>query len=129
MKKKHFAVVVDEYSVMVGIITLSDILEEIIGTIYDEYDVHKQDIKKINEKEFIINASLPIHEFIQELGVEIENYEDYTTLGAFLIDEFGYIPEKNEEITINNLYFKILSIENHKINKAINKVYFYILDE
>jgi putative hemolysin len=116
-ENKHFGIVIDEYSVMIGIITLSDILEEIIGTIYDEYDVHKQQIKKINENEFLVSGSIPMHEFIDETDARIESYEEYTTLAAFLIDKFGYIPKESEEIKIGQYFFKILSMDDKRISK------------
>ncbi len=117
INKKHFAIVINEYSVMSGIVTLTDIMEEIIGNIYDEYDIHKSRIKNINENTFILHGSLPMHEFLNEFDIDIDESNEYATLAGFLIEQFGYIPKESEEIIINNYIFKILLVEKNIIKK------------
>lgn len=116
-QNKHFAIVIDEYSVILGIITLADILEEIIGNVYDEYDNLQNYLQKISTNRYIILGTMPMHELIEELKLELKNDDECPTIAGYVINHFGYIPQANEEIEIKNYKFKIIAIENNKINK------------
>lgn len=116
-RKIHIAVAVDEYGGISGIISLEDILELIVGDIQDEFDDEKDDIVKINEGIYICDARTTIDELNETLNVKLPD-EDFETLGGFLFELFGKIPENLEKISYENLDFIVQSIDGHKINSV-----------
>ena len=117
---KQIAIVVDEYGGTSGIVTMEDILEEIVGEIYDEYDIVDNDYKKINGNTWILNGNIPLFEMENLLDVEIED-EESDTLSGFLVDYMGKVPEvsdKGKEIKIDNITYTILEVENKHISKV-----------
>ena len=122
---RHMGIVVDEYSVFLGIITLEDIIEKIVGAIYDEYDDkkniihHHKDIDENNEIEASGDNSL--QDIVRNYNLYIQNPENYTTLAGFIIEKIERIPEKDEEIKIDNYIFIIKEIAHNKILRVIIK--------
>ncbi len=114
----HFAVLIDEYGGFSGIVTMEDLIEEIVGDIDDEYDDDEPEIKKINSKTWYAKGSLSIKELNANIGSNIdEEAEDYDTLGGLLFYLMGRIPEDSEKpfIEYENIDFMIDQIENKKI--------------
>ncbi len=115
VKKLHLAIVVDEYGGVGGIVTLEDILEEIVGDIHDEFDPDElPELEKINPSTWEFDPRMLISDFNEELGLDIPS-EDFDTIGGFVFDLFGRVPEKNETAKYNNLTFKIKDISGPKI--------------
>lgn len=116
--KKHMAVLIDEYGGFSGIVTIEDLIEEVMGDIEDEYDNDEPKIKKIDPNTYIIDGMLSIDDFSEFFNVKIES-EDYDTIGGFLIDYLGRIPENTDENTIEyeNLILKIIDIKEKRIEK------------
>ena len=114
--KKQIAIVVDEYGGTAGIVTMEDILEEIVGEIYDEYDNEDLRYKKIDENTYIIEGNIAIYDAEKILGIEIEDGE-YDTLAGYLIEKLGRIPKSGEELTVEtkDAIYKIEKIKNKKI--------------
>ena len=114
--KKQIAIVVDEYGGTAGIVTMEDILEEIVGEIYDEYDNEDLRYKKIDENTYIIEGNIAIYDAEKILGIEIEDGE-YDTLAGYLIEKLGRIPKPGEELTVEtkDAIYKIEKIKNKKI--------------
>ncbi|MDO5649269.1 MAG: hemolysin family protein [Gallicola sp.] len=116
--RKHMAILIDEYGGFSGIVTMEDILEEIVGDIDDEYDHDEPDIRIIDSKNFYARGSVSIKEINSKLGTDFdENSDDFDTLGGLLITEMGYIPEEEEHKTIEimNARFFIHRIEDKRI--------------
>ncbi|MCI8273113.1 MAG: HlyC/CorC family transporter [Clostridia bacterium] len=117
--KKHIAVIIDEYGGTAGIITMEDILEEIVGDIYDEYDDIEEDYEKIDETTYMVSGSMPIYDVNKLLEVNIPE-GDYDTLSGYLQEELGRIPEEEENpiIETEELTLKIEEYEDKRILKV-----------
>lgn len=117
--KQQMAIVMDEYGQMSGIITLEDILEEIVGNIMDEYDEEEEPIHKLAEESFMMDGLTQLDEIEDVLGIEIE--EDFDTLNGLLISKLEHIPKENEKAVIEykGYVFTILSIDNKKIGTVM----------
>jgi putative hemolysin len=116
--KKHMAVLIDEYGGFSGIVTIEDLIEEVMGNIEDEYDDEEPEIRKIDNNTFIVDGMTPIDDFNDYFNVNIQS-EDYDTIGGFLISLLGRIPENTEEqnIEYDNLIFKITEIKEKRIER------------
>ena len=117
--KKHIAIIIDEYGGTAGIITMEDILEEIVGDIYDEYDEIEEEYEKIDDKTYILSGSMTIYDVNKLLESNIpEGY--YDTLSGYLQEELGRIPseEENPIIETDELTFKIEEYEDKRILKV-----------
>lgn len=117
--KKQIAIVVDEYGGTAGIITMEDIIEEIVGEIYDEYDIEEVKYKKIDTNTFIIDGEMPIYEVERILEIDLPD-GDYDTISGYLLFELNRIPNDREEkiiIETDKIIYKIEKIENNRIKK------------
>lgn len=117
--KNHMAVLIDEYGGFSGIVTIEDLIEEIVGNIFDEYDdIKSEDIKSIDAHTFIVDGIVPINDINETLHVELPS-ENYDTIGGFVLDLLGSIPKEDEEhiIEYENLIFKIEKVNEKRIEK------------
>lgn len=116
-RKLHIAVVVDEYGGFSGIVTLEDILEEIVGDINDEYDsVELPEIEKIGKNMFDVDPRMPIGDFNEKLGLGLSQ-EGFDTIGGYVFDLFGKIPEKGESVRDGNVQFTVKEISGTILNR------------
>lgn len=117
--KKQMAIVIDEYGGTAGLITMEDILEEIVGDIFDEYDEFEEEYEKIDDKTYIISGKMPIYDVNKLLNSNIPE-GDYDTLSGYLQEELGRIPtdEENPIIETKELTFKIEEYEDKRIIKV-----------
>ena len=117
--KKHMAIVVDEYGGTAGLITMEDIIEEIVGDIFDEYDDIEEECEKIDDNTYILSGSMPIYDVNKLLSSNIPE-GDYDTLSGYLQEELGRIPtdEENPVIETEELIFKIEEYEDKRILKV-----------
>jgi magnesium and cobalt transporter len=115
--RNHIAIVIDEHSNVSGLVTLEDLIEEIIGEIDDEHDVSSREfiIQQAHNK-YIIDALLALDDFNDRFNTSFVD-EDIETLGGFLINKFEKVPTKQEIIEINNFIFTVLSADSKKINR------------
>lgn len=102
-KKNHLAIVIDEYGTFVGIITIEDILEELVGDILDEFDVEEPEIQEISDGVYLIDAGAWVDRINEELGISLPLDESYETIGGLLIDRLGHIPKRGDVIQIDEL--------------------------
>ncbi|MFT5691923.1 MAG: magnesium and cobalt transporter [Oceanicoccus sp.] len=115
-KRNHMAIVIDEYGGVAGLVTIEDVLEEIVGEIEDEHDVEPDAfIKKLTENDYIIKALTPIEDFNEEFDTNI-NDDEFDTIGGIILQKFGHLPRRNEVTTINGFEFKVLNADNRQVH-------------
>ncbi|MDU5998846.1 MAG: hemolysin family protein [Finegoldia magna] len=123
MKKKriHMAILIDEYGGFSGIVSMEDLIEEIVGNIEDEYDHEAPDIIQVDKFNYIVKGSTSIKEINSNIGLEIDELsDDYDTLGGMLINRLGYIPEDGfkRKIEIDGVLYNIIFVEDKRIKKV-----------
>lgn len=121
-QKVHLAVVVDEYGGMSGIVTMEDLLEEIVGNIYDEFDPNEDvEIEKLEENLWRVSGTIDLEKLAEELDVELPLEEEYDTLGGMVFSAFSSIPEDGStpEVTMHGLHVQVEEICDHRIEKAL----------
>lgn len=123
--QNNIAIVLDEYGATAGLITLEDMLEEIVGEIRDEYDEDEEDlIVKVSPTEYILEGAMKLDDLNDHLGLTLES-EDYDSVGGFIIGVLDHLPENGEEVTSGKLRFVVEKVERNRIDK----IHMYILDE
>lgn len=115
-RKTQIAFVVDEFGGLEGLVTMEDLLEEIVGEIRDEHDVESERVEKIGEGVFLVSAGVTLRELSEITGVEIES-EDYDTLGGLLLGIFQRIPAVGEETEYNSLHFQVVELKGNRLLK------------
>ena len=122
--RQQIAILIDEYGGFCGIVTMEDIIEEVMGDIDDEYDEEEQELTEIGKDLYLIEGSMYLDDINEELGTNLES-EDSETIGGFIIDMFGEIPDEDDigkEIFFENFVFTINSVKDRRIEKVILKV-------
>ena len=112
----HFAIVVDEYGAMVGICTLEDLIEEIVGEIEDEFDVAEEPIVQVDEDTYRVDGMFPIEEFNERFGTDLPD-EDYHTVAGFVFGQLGRAPEPGDDVPHDGLRFDVLEVEGNRIER------------
>ncbi len=116
--RNHLAIVVDEYMNVAGLVTIEDVLEEIVGEIVDESDKEElSPIQRISEGEYELKGSVHLDELNEQLGVDIPEDEDYDTIAGFLLAKLKHIPENEEEVHWNRFRFVVTDANKRKIRK------------
>jgi len=119
----HMAIVLDEYGGTVGLTTIEDLIEEIIGEIKDEYDLHEEDeIEKISETKYKVDARINIEDLNKELELNIPESEDYESLGGYVLDILGRVAEVGDIVELHGLSMKVLEIEKMRVVKIIIEI-------
>ena len=113
---QHMAIVVDEYGSMEGIVTLENVLEEIVGEIEDEYDLPDEDVERLDDRRILVDGTFPIDDFNEQFHQELPQ-EDYHTVAGFVFGELGRAPEAGDEVTRNGLRFAVVETEGPRIEK------------
>ncbi|MEG0318264.1 MAG: hemolysin family protein [Niameybacter sp.] len=115
-KKIGMAIVVDEYGGTSGIVTLEDLIEEIVGDIDDEYDMTEDSFVKVNEREYLVDGSFRIGDFNDELDLNISSNE-FDSIGGFIIGRLDRFPDEGEVVTFEGITFTVVETMNNRINK------------
>jgi magnesium and cobalt transporter len=117
--RSHLAVVIDEYGTISGLVTIEDILEELVGEIEDEHDIDEEEIIKISQNIYTADAKVEIEDFTEFFNLNIDPLEiDAETLGGFIISELGVLPKKGDLVKIENLSIKVTHADDRKIDKV-----------
>jgi len=117
---QHMAIVVDEYGAMQGIVTLEDLLEEIVGEIEDEFDLPDESVERVDDDTIRIAGTFPIDDFNEQFGTDLTD-EDYHTVGGFVFGLLGRAPEAGDSVDFDGMRFDVLEVEGSRILKlAVN---------
>ena len=122
-EKKHIAILIDEYGGFSGIVTLEDLIEEVMGNISDEFDADDSSIKKLSANKYLVNGELSLNDLNDYFHIELES-KHYDTLSGLLIEHMGYIPEDDEDIEpiiIDEISFKPKRVKDKKIEWVLAK--------
>ena len=113
---QHLAIVVDEYGATMGIVTLEDILEEIVGDIEDEFDLPDESIERIDDRTIRIDGTFTIDDFNEQFGTELDD-EDFHTVAGFVFGHLGRAAEPGDEIDADRLQFRVLETSGSRIHR------------
>jgi magnesium and cobalt transporter len=114
--RSHLAIVVDEYGAISGLVTIEDILEELVGEIEDEHDSDEEELIQISENEFIADAKLDIESFEEYFDLDVGE-QDVETIGGLMINKLGILPKIDDEIILGNMKLKVVVADKRKIKK------------
>jgi magnesium and cobalt transporter len=116
INRNHMAIVIDEYGHVAGLVTIEDVLEQIVGDIEDEYDIDEDDyIKKHTDGVYTVKAATPIDDFNEYFNTEFSD-EEFDTIGGLILQGFGHLPKRGETLKIENFRFKVLHSDNRRIH-------------
>ena len=116
LNRNHIALVVDEYGGVAGLLTIEDVLEQIVGDIEDEYDEDDDlPIRKITDNDFVVQALTPIDDFNDYFNAKLSD-EEFDTIGGLLLKSFGYLPSRNEVARLDDFEFKVVNADNRQIH-------------
>jgi magnesium and cobalt exporter, CNNM family len=116
-QKIQMVIVIDEYGGTAGLITLEDLLEEIVGSIHDEFDREESEVQIVDEKTFVVSGAADLDEVSQETGINIHS-EDFNTIGGFVFGLFGRMPHPGETLKYKDLKFEVLEMDERKIGSV-----------
>jgi len=123
-KHAHLAIVVDEFGGTVGMVTLEDVLEELVGDIQDEFDTEKEEFREINENEFSVDGAVALYELRDLAGIELES-ADVSTIGGYVTHLLGHLPKQSEQVQIGNYLVTISQSDG----RSVQQLHFRKLDE
>lgn len=111
-EKSHIAVVVDEYGGTLGIVTMEDILEELVGEIWDEHDEVVEEFKELDDNNFVIDCNMNLDDFCEEFDIKTES--DSVSVGGWVAEQIGNIPDVNDSFTFENLTVTVTKVDSHR---------------
>lgn len=112
----HLAMVVDEYGGTVGMVTLENVLEELVGDIQDEFDADKEEFKKLNENEFVVDGAFGLYELRDAVGLELEG-GDVSTVGGYVTHLLGHLPRQGEQVTIGDYVVTVTQADSRRVRQ------------
>jgi magnesium and cobalt exporter, CNNM family len=117
-RKNQMALVVDEFGTFVGLVTIEDVLEQIVGEIQDEYDQEEKAIRKLGENVMVVDASLGVRELADDYDIALPRGQGYETLGGFVMARLGYIPKGSETFLFEGRRYTVLELEGRRVAKV-----------
>ncbi len=119
-KKLHIAIVVDEYGGTLGLVTLEDVIEEVVGEIWDEFDSEEASVKKVGKNKFVVLGKTSISEFNEFIGAQLlPETDEYETIGGFVLNKAASIPEEGYSFIVEDYSVTVKKVTNNRINKVL----------
>jgi magnesium and cobalt transporter len=121
--RNHIAIVVDEYGGVAGMVTIEDVLEQIVGDIEDEYDYDEDEDNVIQnaDGQYRVKALTEIADFNEIIGTDLSD-EEFSTIGGLIVNKFGHLPKRNDEITFDSLHIKVLRADSRRLHSIMVEV-------
>ncbi len=121
--KQHLAIVTDEYSGTLGVVSMEDVLEQIVGEIYDETDVVEPELVKHNDTEFEVDGGMPVDDLLELAGINEDDFDaDSNTVGGWTIESIGSFPNEGDSFTYRNMTIKVLKMDGMRVEKVMVKI-------
>tara|TARA_Y100001970_G_scaffold242289_1_gene306552 strand:- start:3920 stop:5146 length:1227 start_codon:yes stop_codon:yes gene_type:complete len=117
-KKRNIAIAVDEWGGTSGLVTLEDVIEEIVGEVSDPYDQQEYLVRKISSDCYIIEGGIKIYDLEENLDIEFPDIREYDTLAGYILDAIGDIPKVGQEVSYENYLFKVINLNKNRIEKV-----------
>lgn len=117
-KRVHAAICVDEFGGVAGLVTIEDVLEEIVGEIQDEHDAEEPQVEMVNELEAVVDPAISMHDLNDALGISLEN-EEVDTLGGIIFAHLGRMADEGDELTLDGITVSVLAVEGRRIKKVL----------
>ena len=109
------AIVVDEHGGTAGIVTLEDVLEQLVGEIYDEYDQEEPLIRSTGDEQWTVDATAEVREFAEQIGLELPEGHDYATVGGYVIERLGRVPKIGEMIRVDGVVITVREADDNRV--------------
>ncbi len=116
VRHAHLAIVVDEYGGTVGMVTMENVLEELVGDIQDEFDAERAEFRKINDHEFVVDGTLGLYELRDLAGLELEN-SDVSTIGGYVTHLLGHLPKQGEQVRIEEFLITVTQTDGRRVGQ------------
>ena len=121
--KQHLAVVCDEYGGMLGVLSMEDVLEEIVGEIWDDSDIVEEEVKERGDHEFEVDGDMNISDFLELVSIRENGFEgESETLGGWTVEMIGDFPKKGDSFTYDNIEVKVLEVDGRRVEKVLVKI-------
>lgn len=121
--KQHLAIVTDEYSGTLGVVSMENVLEQIVGEIYDETDVVEPELVKHNDTEFEVDGGMPVADLLELAGINEDDFDaDSNTVGGWTIESIGSFPNEGDSFTYRNMTIKVLKMDGMRVEKVMVKI-------
>jgi len=115
MRRQHMAIVIDEYGAAAGLVTIEDILEQIVGEIADEHDLEEEYIFRRSNRVYTVKAITPLEEFNEYFDADLSS-EDFDTIGGLIVHSLGHLPKRGEKVRIGRFEFEVLRADNRRVH-------------
>ena len=114
--RNHMAIVVNEWGGLAGLVTIEDVIEQIVGEIDDEHDIDEESFfEQVKPGEFVVKALMPVEDFNAEFDTAFDE-DEFDTVGGIVVKAFGYLPERGEELTLGDLRFSVLRADRRRVH-------------
>ncbi len=117
-RRLHLGIVVDEFGGTAGLVTIEDILEELVGEIRDEYDKEEEPLRQLDDGSWIANAQISVNDLGEALGVEFPDNADYESLGGYIVNELGKVPDAGVEVTFGGLRMEVIAGDERRVTRV-----------
>jgi putative hemolysin len=117
-RRSHMALVVDEHGSVTGLVTLEDLIEEIVGEIRDEYDAEERPVERLRDGSLVVEGTVLGSELREGFGVPVPESPDFETVAGFMLDRLGSLPKGGEVVSVGDYRFTVVDVEKNRISKV-----------